>query len=122
MDKPKILYIDDDYTILFSAKMSLESICDITTQQSPRQAVELLKNDKFDIILLDISMPEWDGLEVLKVLRKDYPDLPVLMVSGWTSGDARLQQAKELGASGFVSKPFNRNAIKETIDEVLKKK
>ncbi len=122
MDRPKVLYIDDDEGILISAKFILDSICNLTTQQSPKKAVELLKNEKFDIIFLDLSIPEWDGLEVLKVLRSEYPDTPVFMVSGWSGADARLQKAKTLGASGFITKPFQRDEIKKVMDEVLKEK
>lgn len=121
MDKPRILYIDDDDGILISAKFLIGDICDLITERSPQKAVESLQNEKYDIIFLDLSMPEWDGVEVLKVLKKNYPQIPVFMVSGWTGGDTRLQEAKALGANGFITKPFNREAIKKEIEAVKKK-
>lgn len=122
MDKPKVLYIDDDEGILISAKFMLEGICNLTTEKSPKKAVEQLKSgQKFDIIFLDLSIPEWDGIEVLKVLRTEYPDLPVFMVSGWVGGDVRLQESQKLGAKGQIVKPFNRDEIKKSIEDVLNK-
>lgn len=120
MDKPKILYIDDDEGVSMSAKYLLMGICDLTTEKSPKKAVEQLRGGaKYDIIFLDLSMPEWDGIEVLKVLRTEYPDLPVFMVSGWVGGDARLQEAQKLGAKGQIVKPFNKDTIKTELDKVL---
>lgn len=123
MDKPKVLYIDDDVGVLMSSKYLISDICDLVTERSPKKAVEHLRSGaRYDIIFLDLSMAEWDGIEVLKVLRAEYPDLPVFMVSGWTGGDARLKESQKLGAKGHISKPFQKDIIKKAIEEVVRGK
>lgn len=121
MAKPRILIIDDEPAILMSAKMYLEGVYDITTETNPDKAMETLAKEKYDTIFLDLTMPGRGGLEVLEELKNKYPEIPVFIVSGWTGIDEKIQNAIKIGASGYISKPFDREKVKDAIEKVLKK-
>lgn len=79
-----------------------------------------------DIVTLDIDMPEMDGLETLARIRADYPDLPVIMLSGLTEDGAKFTiEALAMGASDYVTKPSgvgaNATSVAEVRDELLRK-
>ena len=84
------------------------------------EALELLKTHKVGLILSDINMPNMDGIEFLTRLRADatYKGVPIMMVT--TEGSqARVMQALELGAAGYVRKPFTAEQIKEKLLGVI---
>lgn len=84
------------------------------------QALELLKTNKVSLILSDINMPNMDGIEFLSRLKADtaYKSVPIVMVT--TEGSqARVMQALELGAAGYVRKPFTPQQIKEKLAGVI---
>lgn len=78
------------------------------TAESGRQAIEMIGQGEYDTILLDIMMPEMDGLEVLKILRKEYTpaDLPIIMVTAKNQSDD-IVEALEAGANDYVTKPLD---------------
>ncbi len=84
------------------------------------QALELLKTNKVSLILSDINMPNMDGIELLSRLKADaeYKAVPIVMVT--TEGSqTRVMQALELGAAGYVRKPFTPEQIKEKLAGVI---
>lgn len=96
LDLIKVTFMDDlDVKMLFA--------------KSAKLGIELLETNSIDVVLLDISMPDMDGLEALKIIRAKYKTLPVIMV---TANYERQQEALELGASDFISKPYNVNELR----------
>ena len=84
------------------------------------EALDKLKVDKVGLILSDINMPNMDGIELLSKLKEDasFKSVPILMVT--TEGSqAKVMQALELGASGYVRKPFTAEQIKEKLAGLL---
>ena len=84
------------------------------------QALEMLKTQKVSLILSDINMPNMDGIELLSRLKADaaLKSVPIVMVT--TEGSqARVMQALELGAAGYVRKPFTADQIKEKLVGVI---
>ena len=84
-----------------------------STAESWEEAQKKLKTDFPDNVLLDIDLPGTNGIEILKILKKEYPLLPVLMISGSAHKEDVLESVK-LGADGYLTKPVTR-------DELLKK-
>ena len=85
-----------------------------------REALAVLTNDWVDVIISDINMPEVDGLELLSNLQQDalYRDIPVVIVT--TEGNnERVQEALELGAKGFIKKPFFPEELKRVLHGVM---
>jgi len=108
MQNYSILAIDDEpfnLDLIEAAFIEYKDI-EITYASNGSDALNLLKEKEFDVVLLDISMPNMDGLEVLKNIRKNpkFSTLPVLMV---TANIEKEKEALELGASDFISKPYD---------------
>jgi len=106
----QILIVDDSKFNLKCARDTLLKNrvgCEILTCTSGKEALEILKSKDIDIILLDIIMPEMDGLQVLKEIRKNikYNDLQIIMFTSVTEKEA-LKRSFEYGATDFVNKPI----------------
>ncbi len=82
------------------------------------EALEQLKTIKPDLITLDITMPEMDGLEALRFIKKDNPDQKVLMVSA-AGQKEKVLEALKLGALDFIQKPFDPELVIKTIKKAL---
>lgn len=90
---------------------------------SGREALHLLRNDAFDVVLLDIQMPEMNGIEVLRILKRDdaLKHLPVIMLSALTDVD-RVARCIELGAEDYLPKPINAVLLQARLGACLEKK
>jgi len=92
----------------------------ITVVHDLAQTLEAVKHHHFDIAFMDVMMPERDGVEILKEVKSIVPQLPVVMMSGYSLDDKR-QEASLLGAVCCLKKPFEvddiRRVIKTTIGE-----
>jgi DNA-binding NtrC family response regulator len=115
-----ILIVDDEPNILASLRraLALESYA-VETAESGRAALDRLAKISPDLALLDLAMPEMDGLELLKRLKKRLPELPVVMMSGHGTIETALQ-ATRLGAFDFVEKPLSSESLLITVRNALK--
>ncbi|MDP2046368.1 MAG: response regulator, partial [Deltaproteobacteria bacterium] len=88
-----------------------------------RQALEMMRNQAFDLVLLDIEMPEMNGYEVLEQLRADphWRDIPVIMISAVDEIDS-VVRCIEMGAADYLNKPFNPVLLKARVNASLEKK
>ena len=92
---------------------------DVETAANGREAVAKVEGAEegyYDVILMDIKMPEMTGIESLKEIRKLSKDIPVIMQSAYVF-DSDMEAAKEAGASGFITKPINLKVLKNTISQ-----
>ena len=95
----------------------------VATAENGRQAFEMLRADNFDLVLLDIMMPEMDGYEVLQRLKADEAlrHIPVIMISALSEFDS-VVRCIEIGAEDYLLKPFNPTLLKARIGACLQKK
>jgi DNA-binding NtrC family response regulator len=116
----KILIVDDEPNILSTLRRALElEGYGVEVAGSGRLALEKLKANGFDAVLLDVAMPEMNGLEVLRQVREIHPTPSVIMMSG----NATLQTAVEatkLGAVDFLEKPLTTDKVLITVQNALK--
>ncbi len=84
-----------------------------------RTAIELALQQKPDLILMDLSLPEVDGLQAVRELRAAGADLPIIVVSGYDD-DTTRDQAQQAGANGYVTKPIEFEELKKLIAEQLR--
>ncbi|HEY3361740.1 MAG TPA: methanogen output domain 1-containing protein [Methanosarcina sp.] len=122
--KPKILIVDDmpENVELIEAYLSLESY-DVITASSGKEALQKLKEEKLDMILLDVMMPEISGYEVCKIVKNN-PEtqfVPVLMLTALSELEDRIKGI-EAGADDFLTKPINRLELKIRVKSMLKVK
>ncbi|MCB0732411.1 MAG: sigma-54-dependent Fis family transcriptional regulator, partial [Ignavibacteriae bacterium] len=115
-----VLIIDDEKEMLISLEKILSSkkIFNITTIQDPKQAIEIIKSQKFDLILTDLKMNEYSGIDMLKYAKEYIPESKVIMISGYGTIEASVE-AMQLGAFDFIEKPFTSKKLFECIDKAL---
>lgn len=117
----KILTVDDEAmnNKIIAHIMKDEPMYEVVAAGSGMEALELLKQQEFDLIMLDVNMPEMDGLETLKLIRKDYATPVVLMTS-----DKMLDTSTgfaQLGCDDYITKPFLPLMIKEVVHNMTER-
>lgn len=112
----RILVVDDDLRLLKLLSDTLTTIgYKATTVTSASDALSRLANKSFDLVISDISMPEMDGFELLGKIRKAYPKLPVIFITGL----ARPDMIGKAHPEGFLAKPFRISNLEELIERTL---
>jgi DNA-binding response OmpR family regulator len=115
----KILIVDDDDELRSNLKVVLEDVgYDINTAQSGEEALTMAEKDHFDVVILDLIMPDTRGMEVLEELRKIAPRTKVVMITAFASIDTAIEAIKK-GASGYLPKPFKTNELIMTVKKSL---
>lgn len=121
----KILVVDDyeDNRFTLVRRLKRSGFMDVEVATNGREAIEKLENGSFDLLLLDIMMPEMDGYEVLARVKKDMRlrNIPVVMISAADQIDS-IVKCIELGAEDFLSKPFNSTLLRARVSASLEKK
>ena len=118
-DKSRILVVDDEdalRTVLSSELMSVGY--EVSSASDGEEAISMVQNKKFDLVLLDIKMPKVDGFEALKFIKKSYPAMKVIMLTGFADLKNAIESKKH-GAEDFVSKPYDLVDLLTTIERVL---
>jgi DNA-binding response OmpR family regulator len=117
--KKKILIIEDsiDTRVLYKKALEMEDY-QVSMVGSGQEAIEHLKSERPDLLLLDLSLPEMSGEELLQIIRSnaDWATLKVIVVSGW---DNLKTRAREIGANGCIRKPFELSKLYEEVDRFL---
>ena len=116
----RILVVDDDEAIRDALKVILEDDFDVVSVDSGMKALEAIKLQRFDLVFLDVVMPEMDGIETLRRIKEYDKTLDVIMISAVD----RAQEATDsirLGAYDYVTKPFDHEIILNRLDKVLLK-
>jgi sigma-B regulation protein RsbU (phosphoserine phosphatase) len=124
-DSAALLVVDDneDNRYTLTRRLTREGYTNLTTANDGRQALELLRSRDFDLVLLDIMMPEMNGHEVLEHLKADgkLRDLPVIMISALSEIES-VVRCIELGAEDYLPKPFNPTLLRARVRACLEKK
>ncbi len=118
----RILIIDDDDNVRLSLKMALEDE-DHEVAEAPNGAegVQRVQERPVDLVISDIFMPEKEGLETIDEIRRDYPDIKIIAISGGGRMDPReyLDIARRVGADRALMKPFDIRLLVETVDALI---
>jgi len=122
MSKIKLLIADDHPIVREGFKQVLSETTDMLVADEAgngQEVLNLIRNNKYDVILLDISMPGRSGLEILKELRNEYPKLPVLIVSIYPEEQYAVR-AFRAGASGYLTKASAPHELIAAIRKISK--
>lgn len=115
----KILVCDDEEGIRESLKLILADNHELILTDNGEQCIDALKNNSdIKLVLLDIKMPKVNGLDVLKNIKEIYPDMNVIIVTGYKSVET-ASEATQLGAAGYIVKPFKSDEILETVKKYV---
>ena len=119
----KLLLIDDDEPVLANLCYFLrDKKYDVTTASDGLEGLKLFENDQqgFDLVITDIVMPKISGIGLISILKKKYPDTPVIAITGW--GEYPESFATESQADKVLSKPFGLTELDDAINELISSK
>jgi DNA-binding NtrC family response regulator len=122
LSNPKILLVDDEeaFRTALSERLRVRGL-DTTAVGTGREALKEIKKTLYDVILLDIKMPEMNGMEALAEIKKINPFIEVIILSGHASVDAAVEITK-LGGYDYLLKPCPFDELLEKIDEAYERK
>jgi two-component system nitrogen regulation response regulator NtrX len=116
-----ILIADDEKSIRKTLREILEfESYKVDEAEDGQKALEMIKENDYDVVLLDIKMPKMDGMEVLSLAMQDSPDTPIIMISGHGTVENAVEATKK-GAFDFISKPPDLNRLLITIRNAMDK-
>jgi DNA-binding NtrC family response regulator len=117
MVNESVLLVDDEpeFTQVLSQRMESRGIA-VDTATSGREALEKARGKSYDAIILDLAMPEMDGMDTLRHLLEDNPDLQVILLTGYATLEKGVE-AIRLGAMDFLEKPAEMQKLMEKIRE-----
>jgi DNA-binding NtrC family response regulator len=117
----KILVVDDDAIVVKSCKRILEAEgFEVSSVSSADQALEAIKKYEFDLLLIDVKMPKHDGFFLMGEMKKEAPEMPVVVMSGYPTPET-IAEVRKSGAIQFISKPFRPDELIKTIHQVIQK-
>ncbi len=113
----KVLLVDDEkgYINVLSNRLSKRSI-NATKAFSGTQAIQILRKNDFDVVVLDLKMEDMDGIEVLKIMKKMAPEVPVIFLTGHGSQEA-AREGIAFGAFDYLTKPCELSQLIEKIKQ-----
>jgi CheY-like chemotaxis protein len=121
MSSRPILIVDDEKNIRLALSMSLEKLeIPVETAASGEEALEKVAQGEYELMLLDLRMPGMDGMEVLRRVSQQLPELKVIIITAYGSIDLAVE-AMKLGAVDFLQKPFDANQVREMVSRILEK-
>ncbi len=117
-----ILVVDDEMDMQQLLKRSLEPALEYRVEiaSSGEMALSMLSNNRFDLVLADIKMPGMDGLELLELIKRESPDITVVIMTAFGSIDLAVEAIKN-GAYDFITKPFDHNALVLRLEKALER-
>lgn len=122
MEKIRVLLVDDEaaYVDVLANRLGKRGF-DVKKAYTSPEALLVLRTQQFDVAVLDLKMPDMDGIEVLKIAKQVNPDLQVIMLTGHGSA-AACEQGLALGAFDYLMKPCEFETLVEKIREAFQKK
>jgi len=118
--RPRILVVEDDPKTTATIKLYLDHArCEVLTADTGKKALESARKDRPDLLILDLNLPELDGIEVCRALRRESA-VPIIMLTARTTLDDRLH-GLDVGADDYLAKPFSPRELMARIKAVLRR-
>ena len=123
MNKPaNILIVDDEEVVRLSHLRSLQSAnCNARVAEDGTRALEVMEQQPFDVILLDLRMPDLDGMEVLRTIKDRWPDSEVVIITGYPTIES-AKEAVRLGAYNYIAKPVGPDEVIKAANDAMTQK
>ena len=119
---PKFLFIDDEKELLFTVDEYLSQMgYNITVVDSGLKALELTKKRRIDVLITDLKMPEFDGLELLAAIKEHRPETEVIIVTGYGTIESAIM-AMKFGGYDYIQKPIKLDQLKMLCDKIMAEK
>ena len=121
MKKMKILVVDDDAIVIKSCRRILEAEgFEVTSVPGADEALEKIKYYEFDLLLMDVKMPKHDGIFLMREIKKNWSDIPIMVMSGYPTPET-IADVLKLGATQFIPKPFRPDELVKAVHQVIQK-
>ena len=113
----KVLLIDDekDFLDIMAERMAARGM-DVSTTGSAEDALEMVMAESYDAVIMDLMMPQMDGLKALKLFKKSRPDLSIILLTG-NVPEEKCREAIQLGALDVIEKPADLNLLSQKVEE-----
>ena len=119
MVKVKILIVDDEQVVLDSCRKILAAEgYEVFLASSAVEALAAMKTDEFSFLLIDVKMPEHDGMYLMRELNEHWPGTPVMVMSGYHTAQT-IEEAKQMGAVSFIYKPFTPDELINSVRNAI---
>jgi two-component system alkaline phosphatase synthesis response regulator PhoP len=119
--KASLLIAEDEESLRDALKLNLElEGYEVTAVENGPAVIKMVKNEYFDLIILDIMMPEMNGIAVCETIRMQHNDVPILFLSARNTGADRVEGLKK-GGDDYLTKPFNLEELLLRVDKLVTK-
>lgn len=120
--RANVLVVDDEQIVCNSCKKILsQEGHNVKIALNGREALKKVEEDKYDVVIADWKMPEIDGMEVLRIVKKNHPEIILIMITGYPSVESAVK-AMRLGVSNYVPKPFTPDALTQALKKALEER
>lgn len=122
MDLPRILYVDDEAINLELLQLTFMNDFEVVTALSAREGLkELARNPNIRVVISDLKMPEMNGLDFIKIVKKRDPGKICMLLTGFMESEVMLEGFNKELIFRYLMKPWEKEQLKETILEALKR-
>jgi DNA-binding NtrC family response regulator len=122
MNAMKMMLVDDEERFLSTtAKLLLRKGYDVVTSSSGAEAIDKLRSQNIHVVILDVKMPRMDGLETLKAIKKEFPLVEVIMLTGHGTVENAVEGLKS-GATDYLMKPTDVTDLIQKAEEAFEKR
>jgi len=117
----KILVVDDEDIVLDSCQAVLEEEnFEVMLVSSADKALEVMKDEDISLLLIDVKMPKHDGMYLMNEIKRQWPHIPVIVMSGYYTTQT-IKDAIKMGAATFIAKPFEPEELIKAVHKIIKK-
>jgi len=119
MAAARVLVVDDEEIVCQScARILTEEGYEVETRLSAREGLKVLSEEPFDVVIVDLKMPGMSGMEFLQAVKRDYPEIPVIMITGFSTVETAVEAMKS-GAFDYLPKPFTPDEVAVVVKKAL---
>jgi len=118
----KVLIVDDekDFLDIMAERMGARGV-QVSTTTSAENALKMVRKETYDVVIMDLMMPEMDGFKALKLFKETRPDLPIILLTA-NVPEEKCIEAIKLGAMDVIEKPADLNLLTQKIKEAKARK
>jgi DNA-binding NtrC family response regulator len=121
MESSSILIIDDEPVICEGCRLALSDIHSVDVRNSGKEGLDALVKGQYDLALLDMKLPDMDGMEILRIVSQQKPGVLVIVMTGYSTVNNAVQ-AMKLGAFDYLTKPFTDDELILTVEKAIENK
>jgi two-component system response regulator HydG len=121
-NRASVLIVDDEEIVRRSHLRSLESTgCQAEAAEDGHKALRAMEDHPFDVVLLDLRMPDLDGMDVLKIIKERWPESEVVVITGFPTIES-AKKAVRLGAQNYIAKPIGPEDVVKAANDAMNHK